>query len=115
MAARAIKMRHICVIVIGAWLASFAIALFTRNIQHFGVLHAACFVVGAASGVRIAFTYVPINRLWIVLGLPLALASYAMTGDFLGLGLTVSWALIALSFIAGQRAKNLLQMRQQRT
>jgi hypothetical protein len=108
-------MRYICLMVIAAWLASFAIALFTRNIQHFGILHAACFVVGAASGVRVAFTDVPINRLWIVLGLPLALAFYAMTGDFLGWGSTVSWALIALSFIAGQRATNLLQMLQQRT
>jgi hypothetical protein len=115
MAARTVKMRHISIAVISAWLVSCAAAIATRNVHTYGIFHAISFVIGWATSSRISFTHVPLNRLWIVLGLPLALAVYAVSGEFLGFGTTVSWALIALSFIAGGRAANLVQMLQQRS
>jgi hypothetical protein len=102
-------------LVLAAWISSLAVALATRNIHEYRMFHAISFVAGWATASRIAFTEVPVNRLWIVLGLPLALAIYATSGDLLTLGVTVSWALIALSLIAGVRAANLRQMLQQQT
>jgi hypothetical protein len=115
MTGRTIRMRHLCMIVVATWVVGVFTAFATKNIQNFGVLQGACFLVGGASGQRIAFSEVPLKRLWLTLGLPLALALYSISGDILRLGMTVSWALIALSFIAGGRAANLLQMLQQRT
>jgi len=114
-ASRTMKMRHLCIAVIAAWLVSIIAAFSTRNIQHFGIIHAGCFIVAATTAPRIAFTEVPVNRALLSLWLPLALALFAITGDFVGLGRTVSWALIALSLIAGARAANLLQIVKQRT
>lgn len=115
MAVRTVRMRHICILVLAAWLGSLAVALVTGNIQEHGIIHAICFVLGWVTASRIAFTEVPVSRVWIVLGLPLALAVYAASGDLLNFGVTVSWALIALSLIAGARAANLRQMLQQQS
>jgi hypothetical protein len=50
------------------------------------------------------------DRLWIVLWLPIAMSIYALAGFLLGWGQTISWAVIALAYIAGGRAANLRQM-----
>ena len=115
MPARTVKMQHLCAIVIVVWVAVVLTAFLTRNIEHFGIIQGVCFLIGAMSAPRIGFSEVPVQRLWLSLGLPLALAVYSITGDVLRLGATVSWALIALCFIAGGRAANLLRMLQQRT
>ena len=109
------KMRHIAAIVLGVWLVSLGFAALTGQLQNRGFFFAALsFCIGAFTMRRIGFTEVPPNvHLGIILGLPLLLCIYAISGDLLHVGSSVSWAIIALSYIAGSRAANLRQMLQQ--
>jgi len=117
MAARGLRVRHlsVIVIVIACWAATFVVDMATRNSRFAGVTEAIVFVTGWLTCPRIAFTEVPFSRLWTMLGLPVGLAIYATMGELFGLSETVSWALVALSLVAGGRAAMLAQMLRQRT
>jgi hypothetical protein len=108
------KMRHVSIVIMGSWLVVLGAAIVTGQLQHHGIFDLLSFCIGAATVGRIGFVVVPPNiHLWLILGLPLGLAVYAIVGDLAHLGTSVSWAIVGLSYIAGSRAANLRQLLQQ--
>lgn len=111
MANSTVRMRLISTVVLAALLVCVTVGLATKQLQNASCVAALiCFAVGATMAGRIGFYEVPTDRLWIIFGLPLSLAAYAIGGFMLGWGHTVPWAVIALAYIAGGRAANLRQM-----
>jgi hypothetical protein len=111
MAAKTVSMRFISTAVLVASALCVASGLITKQLQgSSAIISMICFALRAAMARRIGFSEVPTDRMWIVLWLPIAMSIYALAGFLLGWGQTVSWAVIALAYIAGGRAENLRQM-----